>query len=163
MIIIWICWVQLNMPLNFNFISSFLMLLTRFLRNLNCKCGSHSCFVFYFYCTTSLKIFSFKPSPPCFRWSIYEMILVSRIAPSFLRSISENPHFQWTSGPFTNNHLLLTIARAKPWAFLQNLFFLLISFINLLCYFLIVAVTNYHKPGLKWHKFTSLQFCRPEV
>ena len=67
-----------------------------------------------------------------------------------------NPHFQQPSGPFTDNHQLLSSATTKPETYSQNLFFLLISFINLLYCFLIAAVTNYHKlGGLKQNVWSS--------
>ena len=63
------------------------------------------------------------------------MILGSQTPTSFVKS---KPTFPVASCPFTDNHQYLSSTWAKPWALPQNLFFLLISFIHLLYYFLIL-------------------------
>lgn len=72
------------------------------------------------------------------RCLLYEMILGSEIPTSFLRSKPTFPMAGNSAGPFTNNHQLLSSARTKPEAFLQNLFFLLINFIKICVVFLLL-------------------------
>lgn len=94
---IWICWVQLNVTLKFNFICSFLIYLMWLLKNLNCKYGSYLWFVFFFFFFEFSQMCSISTAQHCSKFSLlsylthalgvkcllHEMILGSQIPALF--------------------------------------------------------------------------------